>query len=55
MAVTMIGFDANWSKAELLGLSTDVKPTIYKAGSTFLETDGSKNAYLFDGTTWILI
>ena len=53
--VTMIGFDADWSKADYIGLSTDTKPTIYKAGSTFLELDGSKNAYMFDGTTWILI
>ena len=53
--VTMIGFDANWSKADYIGLSTDIKPVIYKAGSTFQELDGVKNFYMFDGTTWILM
>jgi hypothetical protein len=54
MAVTMIGYDADWSKAELIGLSTDTKPMIYKAGSSFFELD-TKNAYLYDGVNWILM
>ncbi|MBK5239852.1 hypothetical protein [Clostridium sp.] len=54
MAIKMIGFDADWSKADYIGLSTDIKPLIYKAGSTFYETD-TTNGYIYDGTTWILI
>jgi hypothetical protein len=39
------------SKAELYGLSTDVKPTNVGVGSTFYEVD-TKIAHVFDGVIW---
>ena len=45
----------NHGVKELIGLSTDTKPTSVDAGSTFLELD-TKATYMFDGiSTWYQI
>lgn len=42
------------NKSDYIGLSTETKPTLIGVGSTFFETN-TKNKYMFDGTTWIVI
>lgn len=42
-----------FTSTEMLGLSTDAKPTNVGAGSTFEETD-TGNVYKFDGSAWFL-
>lgn len=51
MAVKKVGKNTNYTIQELIGLSTDTKPTTYDPGSTFYETD-TKNTYIFDGAAW---
>lgn len=41
----------NGSVANLLGLSTDTKPTSVEINTLFLELD-TGDFYYFDGTTW---
>jgi len=38
----------------LVGYSSDPKPTNVPKGSDFLELD-TKNVYVFDGSTWVVI
>lgn len=51
MAVKQIGKTTSYNIQEFIGLSTDTKPTSCDPGSTFYELD-TKNAFMFDGTTW---
>ena len=41
----------NGANANLLGLSTDTKPTNAEINTIFLELD-TGNFYFFNGTTW---
>ena len=55
MTVKILNENINHGKKELIGLSTDTKPTTVDAGSTFLELD-TKATYMFDGiSTWYQI
>jgi hypothetical protein len=49
MAVTL-----NGSRANLVGLSTDSKPTDVEVNTIFLELN-TGNFYYFDGTNWLPI
>lgn len=52
MAIKKIGKVTNNSINEYIGLTADSKPTDCGAGSTFLELDGEKRCFIFDGTAW---
>ena len=59
MTVKQIGVTTGGNKREYIGQSTDIKPTVddqgipLGVGSKFLELDGVKNRFTFDGDNWI--
>lgn len=51
MAIKRVDKTSTYNIKELIGLSTDTKPTDCDPGSTFYEMD-TKNGFIWDGTQW---
>ncbi len=56
MAITIdkVGGSSESKHAEIIGLSTDTKPTDVHINDVFVEFD-TGNAYFWDGLTWQII
>lgn len=56
MAITIdkVGGSSESKHAEILGKSTDTKPTDVKINDMFIELD-TGDAYFWDGSTWVEI